>query len=181
MTIQDLGSIGELVAAIATIATLAYLALQIRQNTDLGMGAAQRDLMSAFQLNLDRIARAPALWQRGLRDFESMSHQDQLEFQMVFNQFVNHLEQTLRMLDRGLESHDNVDIYGEICVSLILEPGGRKIWESTKPLFFPMSREYIERRLADESHLPPPISELLPWFAPDPENLRNSPRETSNV
>lgn len=33
MTIQDLGSIGELVAAIATIATLAYLAVQVRQNT----------------------------------------------------------------------------------------------------------------------------------------------------
>ena len=33
MTIEDLGSIGELVAAIATIATLFYLAVQIRQNT----------------------------------------------------------------------------------------------------------------------------------------------------
>ena len=33
MTIQDLGSIGELIAAIATIATLLYLAIQIRQNT----------------------------------------------------------------------------------------------------------------------------------------------------
>ena len=33
MTIQDLGSIGELIAAIATVVTLAYLALQIRQNT----------------------------------------------------------------------------------------------------------------------------------------------------
>ena len=33
MTIQDLGSIGELVAAIATVATLVYLAVQIRQNT----------------------------------------------------------------------------------------------------------------------------------------------------
>ncbi len=33
MTLQDLGSVGELVAALATVATLAYLALQIRQNT----------------------------------------------------------------------------------------------------------------------------------------------------
>jgi hypothetical protein len=33
VTIQDIGSIGELVAALATVATLAYLALQIRQNT----------------------------------------------------------------------------------------------------------------------------------------------------
>ncbi len=33
MTIQDLGSLGELIAAVATVATLVYLALQIRQNT----------------------------------------------------------------------------------------------------------------------------------------------------
>ena len=33
MTIQDLGSIGEFVAAIATVATLVYLAIQIRSNT----------------------------------------------------------------------------------------------------------------------------------------------------
>ena len=33
MTIQDIGSIGELIAAIATVGTLIYLAVQIRQNT----------------------------------------------------------------------------------------------------------------------------------------------------
>ena len=33
MTIQDWGSIGEILGAIATIATLIYLATQIRQNT----------------------------------------------------------------------------------------------------------------------------------------------------
>jgi hypothetical protein len=32
MNIQDLGALGELVAAIATVATLIYLAVQIRQN-----------------------------------------------------------------------------------------------------------------------------------------------------
>jgi hypothetical protein len=34
VTIQDPGSIGEVVAAIATVATLGYLGLGIRQNTD---------------------------------------------------------------------------------------------------------------------------------------------------
>ena len=33
MTIQDLGSLGELIAALATVLTLGYLALQLRQNT----------------------------------------------------------------------------------------------------------------------------------------------------
>ena len=33
MTIQDLGSLGELIAAVATVLTLGYLAVQLRQNT----------------------------------------------------------------------------------------------------------------------------------------------------
>jgi hypothetical protein len=33
MTIQELGSLGEFIAAAATVATLGYLVLQIRRNT----------------------------------------------------------------------------------------------------------------------------------------------------
>ncbi len=33
MNIQDLGSIGELIAALATLLTLGYLAIQLKQNT----------------------------------------------------------------------------------------------------------------------------------------------------
>ena len=40
MTIQDLGSIGERLAAVATLATLFYLAVQIRQNTKAVRAAA---------------------------------------------------------------------------------------------------------------------------------------------
>ncbi|HVH18917.1 MAG TPA: hypothetical protein VNF72_11495 [Myxococcota bacterium] len=40
MTLQDLGSIGEIVGAIATVATLIYLAIQIRANTSAVQSAA---------------------------------------------------------------------------------------------------------------------------------------------
>ena len=44
MTLQDLGSVGEFVAAIATLATLIYLATQIRQNSEsVKAAAAQSD------------------------------------------------------------------------------------------------------------------------------------------
>jgi hypothetical protein len=33
LTLQDLGSLGELIGGIAVVASLIYLALQIRQNT----------------------------------------------------------------------------------------------------------------------------------------------------
>ena len=41
MSIQDLGALGELVAAIATIVTLLYLALQIRRNTKAQIAATE--------------------------------------------------------------------------------------------------------------------------------------------
>ena len=44
MDIQDLGSIGELIAALATLATLVYLATQIRQNTNQLKGEAIREI-----------------------------------------------------------------------------------------------------------------------------------------
>ena len=46
MTIQELGSVGELIGAIATVATLIYLSLQIRQNTSL-----QRQSLRALELS----------------------------------------------------------------------------------------------------------------------------------
>ena len=45
MSIQDLGSIGELVAAIATIATLVYLAIQIQQNTRATRATSARETL----------------------------------------------------------------------------------------------------------------------------------------
>ena len=167
MSLIQLANIGEFIGGLAVLITLAYLAVQMRQSTDLAQGAAQRDLMNSFQSNLDRVARDPVIWQRGFREFDTMSNQDRVRFQMAFNPFINHLEQTLRMLSRGLETQDNVDIYGDICLSLLQEPGGREVRERNKPLFFPMSREYIERRLGTESTLPPRISVALPWFTPD--------------
>jgi hypothetical protein len=42
VTIQDLGSLGELVAAVATVATLIYLAIQIRASNRLARAEASR-------------------------------------------------------------------------------------------------------------------------------------------
>jgi len=164
MTIQDLGSLGELIAAVVTVATLGYLATQVRQNNNLASGATQRELMNGFNINLDRIRSAPDLWTRGLGDFGNLSDAEKTEFQTMINPFINHLELVLRMKERGLETQDNVDIFGDICLAYIQEPGGMACWEACKPLFFRLSREYIEGRLADEATLPARIGVSLPWF-----------------
>ena len=48
MTIQNLGSLGEFIAAIATLVTLVYLALQIRQNTKTVRSTAFQQVVDSF-------------------------------------------------------------------------------------------------------------------------------------
>ncbi len=48
MTLQDSGSLGELVGAIATVATLAYLAVQIRSNTHAVRSSAAQSVHESF-------------------------------------------------------------------------------------------------------------------------------------
>jgi len=159
-----LGNFGEFFGALLLFASLVYVGVQVRQNTNLASGTAQREVMASFQLNLDRIRTNPQLVQKGLAQFDSLSHAEQLEFTMIINQFVNHLEQPLRMLNRGLETQDTVDVYGDICMAILQEPGGLELWERTKPLFFPLARQYVEERFKNPGTLPPPISKELPWW-----------------
>ncbi len=166
MDIMELGAIGELVGGVAVIATLIYLALQIRQNTNLAQGTAQRELMDSFQANIDRVAQDPATWQEGCRSFETLSNEEQLRFAAMFNPWINQLEQVLRMGRRGLEAEDNIENYGNVCLSMVQEPGALEVWNRSKHLFFPMSRDYIETRLENSRDLPPRLSEVLPWWGP---------------
>ncbi len=61
MTLQDLGSIGEFVAAVATLATLIYLALQIRQNSESVKSAAAQSVLASLNEALQSAAAMPDL------------------------------------------------------------------------------------------------------------------------
>jgi len=76
MTIQDLGSIGELVAALATVATLIYLAAQIRQNTR-AMKASSVSTLHDVQLLTRDNDRYNALVLKSLRN-EKIPPEDRL-------------------------------------------------------------------------------------------------------
>ena len=57
MTFQELGSLGEFIAAIATLITLVYLAFQIQQNTKVSRAQLTKDLFLASRSALLDIAK----------------------------------------------------------------------------------------------------------------------------
>jgi len=68
--IQDLGSIGEFVAAIATLATLIYLAIQIRQNTRAVKATSFMESQHFFASLHENLAHDPDLMEIGLNAFD---------------------------------------------------------------------------------------------------------------
>ena len=94
MTIQDLGSLGELVAAIATLGTLVYLALQIRQSSAAVHAATEQSIAQAWALALSVPAQNPEnadVYGRGLENPDDLSEAERFHFvvmiQLLFNQY----------------------------------------------------------------------------------------------
>jgi len=85
MSIQDLGSVGELVAALATILTLVYLAIQIRQNTKTQVVNATFQALEPTWDFVSVLAQSPQLTAvavKGLGDFHRLDDKERLQFVM---------------------------------------------------------------------------------------------------
>jgi hypothetical protein len=104
MTIQQLGSLGEFLAAIATLATLIYLALQIRRNTAIARATGTSEHTAALnQLNYV-LSENPELCQiyfDGLAEPASLSSQEVPRFDMMIGAYLACLMQTYHLYSEG--------------------------------------------------------------------------------
>ena len=110
MTLAELGSIGEFVAAIATLGTLVYLALQIRQNTEtVRIGASQAILASLNESLQSAAASADSarVLVLGQNDFDELPDDEKAQFIVwVFAWF--------RVLEQAYYYHRNGYLADEI-------------------------------------------------------------------
>ena len=150
MTLQDLGSIGEFVAAIATLVTLVYLAVQIRQNTSSMRASMFQEAVRDFALASDVLAgdaELARIWRTGIRDFDALEPDERQRFAAyalgLFRRTENVFFQT---------QHGALDLaFGESVVSHVRLmgswPGIVAWWARARVLFSPSFREYVDREL----------------------------------
>jgi hypothetical protein len=125
MTIEQLGNLGDFLAAIATIITLIYLALQIRQNTSL----LRLSEVRGIQDDADR-------WRSLLiqnKDDDRLRYrmlQDQLFFgwQAIYSQ-----------------NPSNPRLVPGFIKSTIMNPGGKLYWQKSKFRFDKDFAEYVDQ------------------------------------
>ena len=135
MTIQELGSIGELVAAIATVATLAYLALQIRQNTKaLRIGVLQSHKQNVQQ-SVALIAASPenaSVWQRGIEEFSALAPGEQAQLTAIMLDLYGNMDEAYTNYLGGLILEEPFRRELGLLRFYLQSNGGLHLWEVAK-------------------------------------------------
>ncbi len=142
MSIQDLGAIGEFIAAIAVVISLVYLAVQIRQNTnqiDENTSAVRASAVhSGVQLIFDnRVAifegrETAEIFYRGLESPDGLDDVEKLRFRMMFANALDAVFNTFSQTKASGFSPETWEAQLETARRLICTAGGRWFWELYK-------------------------------------------------
>lgn len=147
MTIQDLGSLGELIAAIATVVTLVYLALQIRQNTHATRASsfhAVSDARNQVNLAVVQDAELARIWLEGGANRSALGDEDRLRFDISLLSYFHvietmHYQASVGAGEKGLLVAEERSIR-----DLFSKPGIREWWQQNPWAFGIEFRKYIE-------------------------------------
>jgi len=156
MTLQDLGSLGEFVAAIATVVTLVYLAVQIRQNTrSIRASSFQASTRDTFEI-IDHIALDPELnriYFAGTRDYRSLCQEDRRRFGSYMMSLLGRWENLEFQCEQGVLDRSAFSFFHANMRVAFAQPGTWQWWDKARHLFSPGVQRLIER----DFKRPPPL------------------------
>ena len=131
MTIQDLGSLGEMVAAIATVATLVYLELQIRQNAKTVQGSTAQMVINLELSTFALIAQHAGIYQRGCVSIDDLNPEEGVVYQQLVSAVMSLMAAAFIQFQNGLMP--DYDTYIADWKNLYLkEPGFQSAWANLR-------------------------------------------------
>jgi hypothetical protein len=165
MSIQDLGGVGELIAAIATVATLAYLAIQIRANTKVARAESLQTVLDGAR---DRIyvpshnnPEISEVFPHGMNEFDELSEQDQRRFYWVMSEWIFQLQHVWQLYEKGLASQMDYDAWLYAVATMAKTDGGAQAWQYMQATITPTIKKVLNDYLAEHPDLPSFI-EIIP-------------------
>jgi len=151
LTIQDLGSIGELVAAIATIATLVYLAVQVRQNTRALRSSTFQDIAGAMSSTTEAVATHPeiaVLMVKATGGLVDLTREERVRYSFILLTTFRRLETIYVQQQMGLIELALTEGFERSALSVLAEGGGLEWWQSAKEAFSTAFASHVDSRIA---------------------------------
>jgi hypothetical protein len=164
---EAIGAIGDFMGGLVVIVSVAYLAIQIRESNRHAEASAELIWLHDLNEIWDRwtIESTMVAIRRGLRDFDSLSKNEQAIFQMQVGALVNHCMLAERLWQRRLIAKETREAATDVLARVLRTKGGRKYWEfdaQASPEAPALMRE-IEARSTE------PWDEFFPWWRDDGE------------
>jgi hypothetical protein len=150
VTIQDLGSIGELLAAAATIATLIYLARQLRANTAAVQGDARRAhraASSATNLAIASDTEVAALFNVGLKDFSALSPEHHTQFAFLMTELIGSWQAAHEEFESGIVDERPLQRQSAAHAPFLRMAGGRRWWDKYRNAYPPEFRDFVDAQI----------------------------------
>jgi len=149
LTIQDLGSIGELIAAVATLVTLVYLATQVKQAKREFQESSER-ARAEFTVGMGERAAAQQLdWfspegpnramMKALLTDERLTREEAWEFAVQMSIFIGGLIQSEQLHKQGLLDSEFLQTRRSIYRPYLELPRVRKWWARSGKQFYSYS------------------------------------------
>jgi hypothetical protein len=150
LTIQDLGSLGELVAAVATVATLGYLAVQIRQNTRAIHASALQAANDSAQRVLATASQNPEnaeIYHRGLASYSDLTPAQQTHFTIILLGIFSASEAMYWNHRNHLLPEEIWDREVKVLRLYLGTSGGQAMWRGTGALFSDSFAQFVDAEL----------------------------------
>ena len=150
MTIQELGSIGELLAALATIGTLAYLAIQVRQSTRALRSSTFQEISNDMSVSSETVAAHADLsvvLVKGAENLADLSPDERLRFSFFLLMTFRRLESIFIQRRLGFIAPALTEGFERSAISVIASGGGAEWWTSAKPALSADFVAYVDQML----------------------------------
>jgi hypothetical protein len=161
VTLEDLGNIGEFVAAIAVVVSLVYVAFEIRQsshqisqNTNSVLGSVELETTRLHSDWLLSVAKSPELgriWRLGISEPTRLTEDEKVQFAMLIGSAFYGIEGPFRQYQRGLLSEDSWEPMEELVARYMRSPAVLEWWANRDVPFARSFSEYIDSKIPASS------------------------------
>ena len=165
MNWDAIGAIGDLLGGVVVIASVVYLAVQIRQSNRHAEASAELTWIGGLNEIWDRwtVEHTMLAIRKGLTNFDALSRNEQVVFQMQVGALVNHCMAADQLWERRLIAEETREAAIDVLARILCTPGGRRYWEfdaKASPDKPALMREI-------EARAPERWDELFPWWRAD--------------
>ena len=134
MTIEDLGNLGDLIAAIATVATLIYLAQQIRRNSKSVEGASAQAILELEITTFALKAQYANVYRRGCANILDLDDDERVVFEQVVASEMSLFNSAFIQVQNGLMD-DDASFDREWKRVYLKQSGFQVIWSEIKTFY----------------------------------------------